>query len=200
MVSHQVLARVITLAIPLFHGRRGGIERSRPVPAHVSAERLPRAEHHAAGVAPVDVAGGGALAGPRAEEELQAVGAHPRPVVAGPVAAQRLERRELPPARPALEPLPPSPATLVARRRRRACARCCCFLGGRAAGQGEEGRGGGVEARRPSVAVLLFFFFSAMNMEDEIVTGMLHVNCWKLSGLGCVMQQMNTCIYSRFYY
>jgi hypothetical protein len=25
------------------------------------------------------------------------------------------------------------------------------------------------------VAVLLFFFFSAMNMEDEIVTGMLHV-------------------------
>ena len=130
MVSHQVLARVITLAIPLFHGHRGGIERSRPVPAHVSAERLPRGEHHTAGVAPVDVAGGGALAGPRAEEELQAVGAHPRPAVAGPVAAQRLERRELPPARPAPEraavggghQVPPATGALgdnLARRRQR---------------------------------------------------------------------------------
>ena len=50
-----------------------GVER-RPVPAHVAAERLPRWEHDAAGVAPVHVAGGGALAGARAEQEVEAVG------------------------------------------------------------------------------------------------------------------------------
>ena len=53
-----------------------GVER-RPVPAHVAAERLPRWEHDAAGVAPVHVAGGGALAGARAEQEVEAVGARP---------------------------------------------------------------------------------------------------------------------------
>jgi len=47
------------------------------VPAHVAAERLPRWEHDAAGVAPVHVAGGGALAGARAEQEVEAVGARP---------------------------------------------------------------------------------------------------------------------------
>ena len=112
-----MLPRVITLAIPLFHGRRGDIERSRPVPAHVSAERLPRGEHHAAGVAPVNVAGGGALAGPRAEQEVEAVGVHPRALVAGAVASQRLERGEraaagaAPSSRVALQP-PPCPCCL----------------------------------------------------------------------------------------
>jgi len=146
------------------------------VPPHVASKSLPRREAQPTRAARVGRHG---LVGPVALRRRRRA----PPEVARPVAAERLERRELPPARPALEPLPPSPATLVARRRRRACARCCCFLGGRggrAAGQGEEGRGGGVEARRRSVAVLLFFFFSAMNMEDEIVTGMLHV-CWAAS-------------------
>ena len=52
------------------------------------------------------------------------------PEVARPVAAERLERREPPPARPALKQLPPAPATtlIAARRRRRACGCRCCFV------------------------------------------------------------------------
>ena len=77
----------------LRHGGVGDIEHRRPVAAHVAAERLSGGEHHAARVAAVDVAGG-PLAGARAEQEVEAVGAHPRAVVAGPVAAERLERGE----------------------------------------------------------------------------------------------------------
>ena len=86
--------------------------------SHVAAERLSGREHDAARVAPVDVAGGGALAGPRAEEELQAVGAHPRALVTGAVASQRLERGEraaagaAPSSRVALQP-PPCPCCLA---------------------------------------------------------------------------------------
>lgn len=79
----------------------------RPVAAHVPAERLAGGEHLAAHVAPVHYrrrgAAGAELAGARAEEEVKAVGAHPRPLVAGPVAAESLERGEPPPACPALE-------------------------------------------------------------------------------------------------
>jgi len=72
------------------------------VASHVSAERLPRGEHGATGAAPVHVAGracSGALARARAEEKVQAVRAHQGPLVARPVASQRLERRERAPAR-----------------------------------------------------------------------------------------------------
>ena len=68
--------------------------RRRPVASHVATERLYGREHDAARVAQVDVAGGGALAGPRAEQEVEAVGAHPRALVTGAVASQRLERGE----------------------------------------------------------------------------------------------------------
>ena len=80
------------------------------VASHVSAERLSRGEHGATGAAPVHVAGracSGALARARAEEKVQAVRAHQGPLVARPVASQRLERREHAPARlaPVLLPL-----------------------------------------------------------------------------------------------
>ena len=55
-----------------------GVER-RPMPAHVAAELLPLWEHDAVGMAPVHVAGGGALAGARAEQEVETVGAHQLP-------------------------------------------------------------------------------------------------------------------------
>jgi len=84
-----------------------------PVPAHVSAERLPGGEHGGAGGAPVHVGGGGALAGARAEEEVEAVRAHQRPLVARPVPAQRLERRERAPARLAPERAAAGPVLLL---------------------------------------------------------------------------------------
>ena len=55
-----------------------GVER-RPMPEHVAAELLPLWEHDAVGMAPVHVAGGGALAGARAEQEVETVGAHQLP-------------------------------------------------------------------------------------------------------------------------
>ena len=87
------MARIVILSI-IKQGDEFDGRRRRPVASHVAAEHLPDGEHDAARVAPVDVAGGGALAGPRAEQEVEAVGAHPRAVVAGPVAAERLERGE----------------------------------------------------------------------------------------------------------
>ena len=109
--------------------QRGDIQRRRrPVPAHVSAERLSGGEHHAARVAPVGVRrGAAAFAGARAEQEVEAVGAHPRPAVAGSVAAERLERGEAPaagaaPERPRVvssEPLAAALGDHLARRRQR---------------------------------------------------------------------------------
>lgn len=80
------------------------VVRGRSVPAHVAAERLPSGERGAAGGAPVHVSGRGrGLPGARAEEEVEAARAHQRPLVARPVPAERLERRERAPARPAPE-------------------------------------------------------------------------------------------------
>jgi len=87
------VARIVILSI-IRQGDELDGRRRRPVASHVAAEHLPDGEHDAARVAPVDVVGGGALAGPRAEQEVEAVGAHPRALVAGAVASQRLERGE----------------------------------------------------------------------------------------------------------
>jgi hypothetical protein len=89
---------------PRRHRRLALVVRGRSVPAHVAAERLPCGERGAAGGAPVHVSGRGrALPGARAEEEVEAARAHQRPLVARPVPAERLERRERAPARPAPE-------------------------------------------------------------------------------------------------
>lgn len=87
---------------PRRHRRLALVVRSRSVPAHVAAERLSCGERGAAGGAPVHVSGR-ALPGARAEEEVEAARAHQRPLVARPVPAERLERRERAPARPAPE-------------------------------------------------------------------------------------------------
>ena len=87
------MARIVILSI-ISQGDEFDGRRRRPVASHVAAERLSGGEHDAARVAPVDVAGGGALAGPRAEQDVEAVGAHRRALVAGAVASQRLERGE----------------------------------------------------------------------------------------------------------
>ena len=96
------MARIVILSI-IRQGDEFDGRRRRPVASHVAAERLSGGEHDAARVAPVDVAGGGALAGPRAEQEVEAVGVHPRALVAGAVASQRLERGERAAAGPAPE-------------------------------------------------------------------------------------------------
>lgn len=106
----------LPLALLLSRRRQGIIDngprrlalvvRGRSVPAHVAAERLPSGERGAAGGAPVHVSGRGrgrGLPGARAEEEVEAARAHQRPLVARPVPAERLERRERAPARPAPE-------------------------------------------------------------------------------------------------
>ena len=92
------------------------------VPPHVASEGLPRREAQPTRAARVDRRGLGPAVALR-RRRLP-------PEVARPVAAERLERREPPPARPAVEQLPPAPATtlIAARRRRRACGCRCCFV------------------------------------------------------------------------